>query len=414
MRLKTTVGAACRIALIACLALAVWRSTRLAMADWAASAGTIEGLQRAKRYAPDDPRLLARLAIAKNDAGDESAEVEQELRRASELNPFDSRVLMALGLREEFRGERAKAENDLVRATEVDSQFRPAWTLANFYERTGQADKSWPMIERILNLNPLGYDPAPVFELCWRVANGDARRIQSLIPKTGHRPVEYLAFLMNTQRLDAALEAWPTALRTADLGSGRDAGTLTDSVIVLINADRNAEAVLAWNDLVERGVIRSGKLEPAKGVSIADPDFRYPLTGGGFQWNLAEVAGAPAYAGTGGVRFELNGDEPESFQMLSTWAPLVPDQHYRLTWKTDASMLNAPKDPGFRFRIIEEPGNATTECGPLLTGESCDFTSPEAGGIRKARIELNYMRAQGTTRPSGTLRLNQVRLEFAQ
>ncbi len=87
------------------------------------------------------------------------------------MSPLDSGVLMALGLREEFRGNPAKAEAYLVRAAEIDHQFKPAWTLANYYNRTNQPDKGWPMIERILNLDPLGFDLAPVFELCWRQAS---------------------------------------------------------------------------------------------------------------------------------------------------------------------------------------------------------------------------------------------------
>lgn len=420
-----------RLALIAGCVLVVWRSVRIAVADRIASAGTAEALERALRYAPNDERLLAREAIARSDGGDSSPEVDRQLRRAEEMNPLDSAVRMTIGLREEFLGNRAKAEQELVRATEVDAQFKPAWTLANYYERTGQVEKSWPMIERILNLEPLGYDPAPVFEMCWRAADGDAERILNLIPKEGHRPVQYLAFLMATKRTDAALEAWPTALKAANAADSGDTTTLKGFVDYLTAADRTAEAVLAWNELVDRGMVRSGKVEPAKGESIADPEFQFPTTRDGFGWRVDEISGVNIDNATGLLELEVSGDEPESFGAFWTWAPVVSGKRYRLTWKSDGGMLSMPDDPGFSFRIVHEThctrateagacaaGNAVTQCPPILAaGNSagCEFTAAEDGKeIGRARIEFGYARAQGTTRPSGTLQISEVRLGFAK
>lgn len=410
--MKSIALVVCRVALIAGCGVAAWRSVQTARADWIASAGTIEALERAKQYAPNDARLLSRIAIAKSSAGDESPAVDEELRRAAQMNPYDSGVLMALGLREEFRGDRAKAESDLVRATEVDAQFKPAWTLANFYARTGQPDKSWPMIERILNLTPLGYDPTAVFELCWSAADGDSRRILSLIPKDGHRPVQYLAFLITTRKTQAAIEAWPEALRATDAGDAGDAAVLSAFVDAMSNAGRTTEAVQAWNELVDRGMIQSGKVDPAKGGSIADPDFEFPLNGRGFEWALAEIAGVTTYASGGSLRMEITGDEPESFQMLSVWAPVMAGKRYRLTWKSDGAMLREPKDPGFMFRIVPQ-GGMPTLCGPLLTTSTCDFAGAAGEGTGKAAIQLAYTRAPGTTRISGTLQLSGVHVELA-
>jgi tetratricopeptide (TPR) repeat protein len=408
---------------------ASWRSARIAIADWVASVGTLDALERATRFAPDDPRLLARVAISRGDNGDQSPGVDEDLRRAAQLNPLDSGVLMALGLREEFSGNRAKAESYLVRAAEIDHQFKPAWTLANYYYRTDQPDKSWPMVHRILNLEPLGFDATPVFELCWRETTGDqaggARKILSLIPKRGHRPVQYLLFLIRTQRTDAALDLWPEALAAADASDAADLGTVTGFVEFLTGVDRVAEAITVWNQLVDRGMIHSGRLAPARGISIADPDFQFPPAGKAFDWRVAEIPGVTVsgFAGsgfTGPLRFEINGDEPQSFQILSTFAVVVSGSRYRLVWKSDGSALSSPRDPGFSFQIVQQPGDVATPCPPLLSsGDSslCDFATladTKPGEMRRARVDLRYTRAQGTTRVSGTLRLSAVRLELAR
>jgi tetratricopeptide (TPR) repeat protein len=429
----------CRILFIAYCGFAAWRSVRIAVADWVASAGTVDALERATRFAPDDPRLLARMAIARSDNGDPSPDVDEGLRRAAQASPLDSGVLMALGLREEFRGNNAKAEGYLVRAAEIDHQFKPAWTLANYYFRNDQSNKGWPMIQRILNLEPLGFDTAPVFELCWRQSandqKGTAGKIFSLIPKRGHRPVQYLAFLIGTKRTDTALDVWPEALAAADAADASDVATLTRFVDFLGGSDRMREAVTVWNRLVDRGMIHSGRLDPAQGISIADPDFQFPPMAMAFDWLLAEVPGVSVsgFTGsglTGSLRFEIDGDEPQSFQILSVFAPVLSASRYRLDWKSDGSALNAPQDPGFSFQIVQQPGDVVTQCPPLLaSGKSsaCDFVTPTqttpgrgtseqvtSEQIKRARIDLRYTRAQGTTRVSGTLRLFTVRLELVR
>jgi hypothetical protein len=338
-------------------------------------------------------------------------------------------VLMTLGLREEFRGNSAEAESYLVRAAEIDHQFKPAWTLANYYYRTGQPNKGWPMIQRIMSLEPLGFDTEPVFELCWREASGNqvsfSRKILSLITKGGHKPIEYLAFLIGTHRTDAALDAFPVALAAADSANASDIGTLTAFAELLAGADRLQEAVSVWNQLGDHGFIHSGHLDPAKGISIADPDFNFAPLARAFGWRVADIPGVFTSGFSGSVRFEINGDEPQSAQILSVFAPVLSATGYHLRWKCDGSSLSSPRDPGFSFVITQkqttqQPGEVVTQCPPLLSPggpDACYFVTPAGsrpGQIEQAQIDLKYARAPGTTRVSGALQLFTVHLELAR
>jgi tetratricopeptide (TPR) repeat protein len=406
------------VLLIALCGFATLRSVRIARADWRASAGSIDALQDASRLAPDDGTLAARLAIRLNDEGDQTSAVEGALQRAALLNPFNPAVLMALGLRKEFQGNSAGAEAYLVRAAEIDHQFKPAWTLANYYYRAGQPDKSWPMIGRLLQLEPLGFDPTPVFELCWKQTS-DNGKILRLVPRHGHRPIQYLGFLAATHRIDAAVEVWPVALAATDTPDSFDIGALIGFVDFLSGSGRLTESVAAWDQLVDRGIIHYGRLDPAKGRSIADPDFSFAPLAAAFSWHLADIPGVFASRlATGlatGLRFEINGEEPQSFEILTTVAPVLPATKYRLLWKTDGASLSSPEDPGFSFHIVPQQGGIATQCPPLLARGAapvCDFVSaPDMG---KTGIVLGYTRAQGTTRISGILRLADVRLEPAR
>ena len=386
------------------------RSIHIAIADMSAQQSP-QGLDRALRLEPGDSVLLARAALTRNADGDTSQAADQQLLRASEADPFNSEVLMALGLREEFRGHAMEAERYLTRATEVDRTFKPAWTLANYYLRTNQTEKMWPVIGGVLALNPLAIDARPVFDLCWN-AGSDSKIILGLLPARGTIPVQYLYWLMGKNKIDAAIEFWPRMLAAPDAANADHVDVLTTYTEFLEQANRVTEAVHGWNQLVERKIVISGRLDPAAGVSVADPDFSFPLIERGFGWRLTRETGISVAKGSAGLRFELDGNEPESSALLSTATPLLPGRTYRLVWKIDTSQLSSRRDPGFVWHIVQQPGDAVTVCQPALqSGDEgvCQFTSGPRGN---ARIELFYSRASGTTRIEGMFRIMSVRLEF--
>jgi hypothetical protein len=163
-------------------------------------------------------------------------------------------------------------------------------------------------------------------------------------------------------------------------------------------------------------------LEPAKGTSIADPDFRFPPVTRAFGWRVPDVPGVFVSGFSGSLRLEINGDEPQAFQVLSTFAPVVGGARYRLLWKGDGSELNSPRDPGFSFQIVQQPEEVISQCSPLLSAGSsagCEFVTPADSAqkyerVGNVRIDLRYARAQGTTRVSGVLQLFNVHLEIAR
>lgn len=400
-----------RILVIAvCVFLTAW-SVRMAVADWRAQSNGMTGLESAIRLEPGDSVLLARAALAKNGNGDMSAEVDRELLRAAQLNPYSADVQMALGLREEFRGHAAEAERYLVHATDIDHTFKPAWTLANYYFRNDQPGKGWPVVRRAMALDPLVFDPKPVFDLCWNESL-DSKQILDLIPAHGRVPVLYLYYLIITKRTDAALELWPRIIKDADPSNPSLVNVTTQFPEFLEQMNRIPEAVRVWNQMVDHGIIASGRLDPARGVSLADPDFSFPLTDRGFAWHLGRAAGVSTAKAPSALRIEFDGNEPESTWLVYAVAPMLPGRAYRLIWNSDASRLSSPRDPGLFWRIVQEPGNVITVCEPLLKADdgACRFTSPP--GAVKARLELLYTRAPGTTRVEGALRITSVKMEF--
>jgi tetratricopeptide (TPR) repeat protein len=429
---------AIRIAATVFCGFAVWWSVRIAVADWAASQGTMEGFQRAMRLAPEDPGLRARIALYETENEDSAGAAggtaaDRDLAAAARMNPYNSNVLMTIGLREEFRGRGAEAEDHLKHAVEVDRQFKPAWTLANFYFRSGQPEKGAPLLRQILNLEPLGFDPDPVFALGWADAGtGDdvrvSRKVLDLLPAKGVRRIQYLDFLRRTKRTDSALEAWPGALANLDQSDAGEVAILTQFVNFLMSQGRSAEAVTTWNALLDNGVVQSERLDATRGPWLADPEFQFPLDAKGFHWRPEEIPGVFASKIASGLRLEITGDEPGSFLLLAATAPVLEGRSYRLRWKSDGSQLNSAHDPGFAFQVAAGfaggpgAGRIVTQCGALLGSglgsglesgnNACEFQAPD--GADAVDIRLRYERAQGTVRVSGVLQLDSVRLELAK
>jgi tetratricopeptide (TPR) repeat protein len=126
-----------------------------------------------------------------------------ELRAALSLNPRLSPAWIHLGLDAEAEGNLQEAEMDLLQAARVDHLYLPAWTLANFYFRRGDAAKFWPWAKQAARLTYDDY--RPLLRLADALDTSPSRLAARL---GGGAPLlrSYLDLLINAQRLDSARE----------------------------------------------------------------------------------------------------------------------------------------------------------------------------------------------------------------
>jgi hypothetical protein len=127
----------------------------------------------------------------------------QQLRAAVTLNPRLSSAWIQLGLDAEADGNLPEAETDLLRAASVDRLYVPAWTLANFYFRRGDAAKFWPWARQASSLTSDDYRPL------LRLADSIETSPQQVATRLGGgAPLlrAYLDILINAHRLDSARE----------------------------------------------------------------------------------------------------------------------------------------------------------------------------------------------------------------
>ena len=151
------------------------------------------------RRDPEHALLAPSWLAAANLARYESS--PEELRAAVILNPRLSSAWIDLGLDAEADGNLAGAEADLLQAERVDRQYVPAWTLANFYFRRGDAAKFWPWAQRAAALTYDDYRPL------LRLADALETSPKQVVTRLGSRPRllrAYRDLLIGAGRADAA------------------------------------------------------------------------------------------------------------------------------------------------------------------------------------------------------------------
>src|SRR5260370_2846844 len=225
--------------LILLCGLCGWRSVRLGLS-----------------IAPDSAEYHFRLWQAQADGARNSLD---ELDGALKLNPRYAEAWIARGLQQETAGDRSTAEASLLRAAGIDHLYLPLWTLANFYLRAGDLPRFWIWARRAAEM---AYDPAALFQLCWR-ASGDAREIlQRAIPPAPAVRRAYLDFLVRSPPPD------PAQFLAVELGQTADPADL-DLLLrycdALLARRRVEPSRRVWNALAARRVIPYAPLDPAAG-----------------------------------------------------------------------------------------------------------------------------------------------------
>jgi len=394
--------AAAAAAILALAAAAEW-SVRVGWADRLAQPQTLEASERALRCSPGEAVYHYRvgvLAAQTDPAGSIAA-----LRQAVALDPADSGSWIELGLQLETNGQADAAERCLLRAADVDRQYLPRWTLANFYFRRGDAEKFWTWARSSAEM--VHGSAAPLFRLCEQEEEG-ARLIERLgIVKPEVRD-DYLSYLLARGRLDALV---PAARAVMAQDRKADAPLLMDACDRLLGELRVPDALEIWNGLAQRRAIPFAILNADAGPILTNGTFASAASSRGFDWRLPAIDGVSASGEENptGLRLTFSGSQPEQCEVLTEFLPVRENTPYEMkfTYRTSGIGPGA----GLRWLVTEAShGGALAESDSLssedLKADRLSFRMPP--GLRLARIALEYRRAAGTTRAAGFVSLRQV------
>ncbi len=316
------------------------------------------------------------------------------LRTAVQLNPRDSTAWMALGLAAEREGEMEPAADDFLAAEQVDRQYLPAWTSANFFFRRGNDAQFWRAATRAAAMS---YDdPAPLIELTdYREPHaiaalerlGDSARLER----------GYLHFLISQSR-------WPEAeavgVRLSSRGDAQDRELLLNFTDRLLGANRGEAALAVWN-----GLRQFPALDPASRGTLVNRNFQTRPTGHGFDWRMTAPPRGSAHWQASKLDYWLPESTSDACTLLEQWLVLDPGR-YRLRFEYRAEGL--AQETGLRWSLLQS-GRVEASSPDLENNADWNFRVANFGVYELAWI---YVRAPGATRREGRAELASAALEM--
>ncbi len=389
--------------------MGIWESCQFVRSERLYDRRTPDAIRAAIVIEPDC--WYCYIALAAND--DQHA--IQDLRASLRYNPYDSQVLIDLGLRYEAEGDLRQAEANLLQAYAIDRAYPPRWSLANFYFRRDNRPAVWMWARRAAEMPSAELDQlGALFALCWRVSPNPQTIEAKVVVDDPDVLRQYSSFLMGKNLPAAAVHP---ALRFFSTGSGQpnymsegDLAWIANLLDQLIAAGGGADASAA-NDLW-RGLVRQHRIVAETSVPNNPLFARDPLTLK-FDWNLAASAGLHSWPGPSGLRAEFTGDEPEDCAIAEQIIALPPGK-YRLVsfYRTE----NIPANTGIRWEIADVKTGAVLASSPDLSSNSPAQISQKFSLTPDApfqQLRLTYKREPGTVRIVGTLVVTSIEIQPA-
>jgi hypothetical protein len=372
----------------------IWCSWNMARADCLFRSNTVQSVRAAIRLEPDAWNYYMRLALL------DDAHAQQLLETTIRLDRYNAQADIELALRLEAAGDDRRAEQLLLDAYKVDHTFLPRWSLANFYFRRGNLPAFWTWARSAAEMP--SDDTAPLFEMCWRVSPDASDISRKILNNNPELIRQYLDFLLARNQLPASAVI---AARLAQFGTPNTDAPAVFSVINRLIAANDADAAKTlWNDLIEKHWVVADQGAPNNPRFARDP---LPV---GFDWALSSSNGLHSWPGPSGLETEFSGEQAENCTVAEQVVLLSPgDYEMEYTYRTD----DIPAQTGLRWQIVPSGSEKVLAESPDLSSTTLSDVkmpfsiAPDASLIR---LRLQYRRALGTPRISGTLMIPSVHI----
>ena len=323
------------------------------MAIWYYRQGSLEGLRRAVRWNPRNPRFVAALARGLTLEGADPAEVVRLYEHAARLEPAQADYWAQLGGAYEWAGREEEARRAYERARELFPNSPDInWQLGNFYVRAGRTRDALHALAKTVRSDP-GMGPA-AFDVAWRAGIPAEQILAEMLPSDQAILLSYLSYLLGTQRLDEAGRVWARVLASKAAFEPQAAFRYLDA---LIAHRRIEELTAAWAALAERNptLIPSRRREHNL---MTDGGFEDAVLNGGLGWRVAPLEGAAVevdnltfFDGAHSFAVHFDGKHNLDYGHVYQYVPVRPDTAYRFTGYMRTRGITT--DSGPRFLILD-------------------------------------------------------------
>ena len=371
--------------------MAVWRSNIVAQEQ------TPDNLRAALVHTPDDATRWRALGIAVLET--EAYSAERALRKAIELNPFETDAFIGLALQAEVSGKASVAEDLYRRATVSSRRFRPAYAFAAFYARSGRLPEFWKAASAAAAIDKA--DVGRIIRLA-QDTSVDPNAVPDLLNlKAKHALHRYLETAVAKDSASGMAEA---ALRLPVTSDNHQA--LADACNRLIEGGATAQAIRVWNHLQP-----FPGLDVPGGRSLTNPRFvSNPVQG--FDWRIHRIPGIEVRPGVAGIQVAFSGDQPEHGVVLDQVVPVLPNRSYRLTVQYEAAETSTTAGLAWHARCLSSGELLSTEAVANSPAVSTSLAMRVPARCELVGLMFAYNRKPGTVRITGMLHLRSATLDL--
>ena len=391
---------------------------RRGVAEWFYSQQTIEGMRRAVRWNSGSARYRSALA----DALDNSplqGDVREAVRlseTATQLAPLDARGWARLGAAYEAAGLLTHAGRAYRMAVALFPRSPELnWRLGNFLLRQDDVADGLAAFGKAVAGAP-GMRRA-AYQTAWGATDHSREILEGMIPAQPEILLDYLHYLLETQRLEAAGEVW---WRMLDGGFPMATGEALRYVDATLAGGRTEEAIAAWEALSIRAP-NVYATHHRTGNRVTNGGFEFDALDGGLDWRITSVGGAVARVVAGGaaegarcLEVVFAGTHNVEYGQVFQFVPVAAATRYRFTVRVRTRGITSDSGPQFLLRdarddrllrVATTPVPGTTDWTELRV----EFrTSPATRLIELRLIRPASRKFSGNI--SGTLWVDDVRV----
>jgi hypothetical protein len=329
--------------------------TRQAVAVWYFRKHSPQDIQTAIKWDPGNPEYYDDLATLTHlySSGGNPADVVRLCEKATQLSPYNAGYWADLGAAYEWAGRSNDAQRAFSRArTLFPNSPEINWKAANFYVRTRKISDALAALQKVLLEDPT--KERQIFILATNATDDSQQVLDEMLPPRAPVLLDYLNFLIEARRMDAAAGTWA---RLLELNLPFEIAQSFPYLDALIQHHDVSHLVEAWAALCI-AFPQEVCARETKPNLISNGDFAFAPLNGGLDWRVVHVEGASVNEDvTNGVnggkslRIDFDGRQNLEYGNVLQYVPVTPNTAY--TFSAYMRTQGITTDSGPRFEVLD-------------------------------------------------------------
>jgi len=329
--------------------------TRRAIGAWYFRKKMPQDIQTAIKWDPGNPEYYDDLAMLTHlySSGGNPAEVVGLSEKATQLSPYNASYWADLGAAYEWAGRKNDA---LVAFTRARALFPNSpeinWKAANFYVRMRRTSDALAALRQVLLEDSA--KERQVFVLATNATEDNQEILAEMLPQRAPVILDYLNFLIETGRMEAADQTWTMLLESKLPFELSQSFPYLDALIQHREVDHLTEA---WAVLCIRFPQEVCARE-SKPNLITNGDFAFPLLNGGLDWRVLSVEGVAVsedpsvgVSGSKSLRIDFNGMQNLDYTHVLQYVPVTSNTAYTFSAYMRTQGITTYSGP--RFEVLD-------------------------------------------------------------